>query len=1307
MFIVLANRLETCCNRNNKSTKTQLYFPLVVPQPLFSLTALYSLTSPHIIRHEWLSHSSLPTKPQTAKPKTQTQILSLDIIERSYITKAYPKNLLSYHILTQHRERKKKKHELYLFGFHCFCRKGELKAMDSIPIVSFSTTKETPSSSSTGSLLIRAPLTVDSDNDYETGSSVGGSFENNSEFGGSEVDEFLSGDEEFETASERAFVGDTDDGIISLEEDNKGDVNVSYKIYVADKDDDVDSLENSIEDEEEGGGVDSGLVVGGSDSKQVIPIAQLSVDDEEFSEMLTDEEMVTEVEDGGFSGVVKVPAGVERIEAVPGVEEEEESLELIRSAVVNQPDSSTPVKEEVGNDGLENFVVKDIDPSLKGSQKDVLVEISKLDEEGLESKHGDDNEIEEKSSVVFNDPGHASQPAVVEPVDKVVVSDMKELMSDTDSFQFSSPISILDQKVIPEDITNHAAEKVIFSDEDVMQLIFGSSEPTKQVLNEVEHGLTSTSLLEVDSEDQLETARKQIVMESDEEMEAEREHEVQEPFDSAALAALLKAATGAESDDGGLTITSPSGSKVFSLERPAHSGSSFRSSNVAPPSNIVDVVSKANISDEERKRFEKLQLVRVKFLRLVQRLGHSPTDPMVAQVLYRLALVSGSLFSQEFTLQSAKSEAMQLEAEGNDDLHFSLNILVLGKTGVGKSASINSIFREQKSRIDAFEPATAAMKEIVGKVDGVNFRIFDTPGLRSPVTDEARNRKLLASIKKFVRKFPPDVVLYVDRLDAHDRDLTDLLILKSLTDSLGSSIWKNAIVALTHAASASPEDAYGKPLSFEVFVAQRSHVVHRAISQAVGDLRLMNPNMMHPVALVENNGRNGETLLPNGQNWRPQLLLLCYSVKILSEVSSLSKPQDPFDHQKLFGLLRPRAPPLPYLLSSLLQSRTHPKLPNDQRGDDVDLDIDLGDSTNSDEEDYDEYDQLPPFKPLRRSQVDKLSKEQRKAYFEEYDYRVKLLQKKQWREDVKRLREIKKKGKDGENNYSHVGHDEDVEEGDPATVSVPLPDMVLPPSFDGENPTYRYRFMDSASQFLMRPVLDSQAWDHDIGYDGVSLERSLAIAGYFPGAFSVQITKDKRDFSIHLDSSVCAKHGENGSTMAGFDIQTIGKQLAYIFRGETKFRNFKINQTTAGLSVTCLGENVATGLKVEDQIAVGERLVLAGSAGAMTSQGDTAYGANLEIRLKDKDFPMEQNQTTFGLSLVKWRRDLGLMANLQSQFLIGRSSSMAVRVGLNNKQSGQITLKVSNSEHLHIALASFLPIAASILQMIYPGKFSA
>lgn len=297
------------------------------------------------------------------------------------------------------------------------------------------------------------------------------------------------------------------------------------------------------------------------------------------------------------------------------------------------------------------------------------------------------------------------------------------------------------------------------------------------------------------------------------------------------------------------------------------------------------------------------------------------------------------------------------------------------------------------------------------------------------------------------------------------------------------------------------------------------------------------------------------------------------------------------------------------------------------------------------------------------------------------------------------LKGMKKKGKDG---YDGIGEDVDQEDVGPATVPVAMPDFVLPPSFDSDNPSYRYRALEPTSQFLVRPVLDSHGWDHDCGYDGVSLERNLAVAGQFPGAFAVQITKDKKDFNIHLDSSVCAKHGENGSTMAGFDIQNVGRQLAYIMRSETKFKNFKMNKTSAGISFTVLGENVATGIKIEDQIAVAKRLALVGAAGAVRSGGDTAYGANFEVCLNSKDFPIEKDRSTLGLSLMKWRGDLGLMANLQSQFSIGRNSKMAVRVGMNNKQSGQVTIKTSSSE-MQVALIAIVPIVTSLLRSIYNG----
>ncbi|CAI8618777.1 unnamed protein product [Vicia faba] len=842
-------------------------------------------------------------------------------------------------------------------------------------------------------------------------------------------------------------------------------------------------------------------------------------------------------------------------------------------------------------------------------------------------------------------------------------------------------------------------------------MIFGGSDSANKYLEDLEKQIRASESSQGDRIDG------QIVSDSDEEDVSDDEEGSKELFDSATLNALLKAASEAGgADGGGITLTAQDGSRLFSVERPAGLGPSLQTGkpavrsirpNLFAPSmsRAGTVVSDTDLSEEDKKKLEKLQEIRIKFLRMIQRLGFTTEESIAAQVLYRLTLVAGRQTGEIFSLDAAMESAYRLEAEERDNLAFSLNILVLGKTGVGKSATINSIFGETKTSFSAYGPATTSVTEIVGMVDGVTIRVFDTPGLKSSAFEQSYNRKVLSTVKKLTKKSPPDIVLYVDRLDLQTRDMNDLPMLRSVTSALGSTIWRNVIVTLTHAASAPPDGPSGSPLSYDVFVAQRSHIVQQTIGQAVGDLRLMNPNLMNPVSLVENHpscrkNRDGQKVLPNGQSWRPLLLLLCYSMKILSEATNISKTQEAADSRRLFGF-RSRAPPLPYLLSWLLQSRAHPKLPDQGGIDNGDSDIEMADLSDSDgEEGEDEYDQLPPFKPLKKSQIAKLNGEQKKAYLEEYDYRVKLLQKKQWREELKRMRDMKKKGgKNVENDYM----EEDEENGSPAAVPVPLPDMVLPQSFDSDSPAYRYRFLEPNSQLLTRPVLDTHSWDHDCGYDGVNIENSMGIINKFPAAVTVQVTKDKQDFSIHLDSSVAAKHGENGSTMAGFDIQNIGKQLAYIVRGETKFKNFKRNKTAAGVSVTFLGENVSTGVKLEDQIALGKRLVLVGSTGTVRSQNDSAYGANVEVRLREADFPVGQDQSSLSLSLVQWRGDLALGANFQSQISLGRSYKMAVRAGLNNKLSGQITVRTSSSDQLQIALIAILPVAKAIYKNFWPG----
>ncbi|GAB4853198.1 hypothetical protein Ancab_017385 [Ancistrocladus abbreviatus] len=703
----------------------------------------------------------------------------------------------------------------------------------------------------------------------------------------------------------------------------------------------------------------------------------------------------------------------------------------------------------------------------------------------------------------------------------------------------------------------------------------------------------------------------------------------------------------------------------------------------------------ANEGDETR---EKLQMIRVKFLRLAHRLGQTPHNVVVAQVLYRLGLAEqlrgrpGGR-SSAFSFDRASAMAEQLEATGQEPLDFSCTIMVLGKTGVGKSATINSIFDEVKFGTDAFQLGTKKVQDIVGTVQGIKVRVIDTPGLLPSWSDQRQNEKILHSVKRFITKTPPDIVLYLDRLDMQSRDFGDMPLLRTITGIFGPSIWFNAIVVLTHAASAPPEGPNGTASTYDMFVTQRSHAVQQAIRQAAGDMRLMNP-----VSLVENHlacriNRAGQRVLPNGQVWKPHLLLLSFASKILAEANTLLKLQDTPPGRPFTA--RSKSPPLPFLLSSLLQSRPQLKLPEEQFGDDDALDDDLDESSDSDDES--EYDELPPFRHLSKAQLAKLTKSQRKAYYDELEYREKLFMKKQLKEEKKRRKMMKKLADSVQELPGEYGENVEEESAGAASVPVPMLDLALPASFDSDNPTHRYRYLDNSNQWLVRPVLDTHGWDHDVGYEGINVERLFVVKDKIPLSFSGQFSKDKKEANLQMEAAGSIKHGEGKATTLGFDMQSVGKDMAYTLRSETRFSNYRHNKATAGLSVTLLGDAWSAGMKVEDKLIANKQFRLVASGGVMTGRGDVAYGGSLEATLRDKNHPLGRSLSSLGLSVMDWHGDLALGCNIQSQIPVGRFTNLIARVNLNNRGSGQVSIRLNSSEQLQLALFALVPLVRKLI----------
>ena len=132
-------------------------------------------------------------------------------------------------------------------------------------------------------------------------------------------------------------------------------------------------------------------------------------------------------------------------------------------------------------------------------------------------------------------------------------------------------------------------------------------------------------------------------------------------------------------------------------------------------------------------------------------------------------------------------------------------ILVCGKTGVGKSTLVNSIFRadlvptggpgsRSEPSTAALDPVTSRIEEVTGNVRGANIRVFDSPGLQDG-TD--RDDEYLDMMSKVVDR--SDLVLYCFEMTASRWLAADQIAIELITKRFGVEFWSKCVVILTKA----------------------------------------------------------------------------------------------------------------------------------------------------------------------------------------------------------------------------------------------------------------------------------------------------------------------------------------------------------------------------------------------------------------------------------------------------------------------------------------------------------------------------
>ncbi|KAJ4962957.1 hypothetical protein NE237_022896 [Protea cynaroides] len=226
---------------------------------------------------------------------------------------------------------------------------------------------------------------------------------------------------------------------------------------------------------------------------------------------------------------------------------------------------------------------------------------------------------------------------------------------------------------------------------------------------------------------------------------------------------------------------------------------------------------------------------------------------------------------------ATQNKLLELLGELKQENVSTLTILVMGKGGVGKSSTVNSIIGERVVAVSAFQSEGPSPVMVSRSREGFTLNVIDTPGL---VEGGYVNNDALEIIKWFLLNKTIDVLLYVDRLDAYRVDNLDRQVIKAITDSFGKGIWSRSLIVLTHA-QVSPPDG----INYDDFFSRRSEALLKVVRLGARIKTQEVQGSVIPVVLAENSGScntngSGEKVLPNGTAWIPNL------VKTITDVVS-------------------------------------------------------------------------------------------------------------------------------------------------------------------------------------------------------------------------------------------------------------------------------------------------------------------------------------------------------------------------------------------------------------------------------------
>lgn len=181
--------------------------------------------------------------------------------------------------------------------------------------------------------------------------------------------------------------------------------------------------------------------------------------------------------------------------------------------------------------------------------------------------------------------------------------------------------------------------------------------------------------------------------------------------------------------------------------------------------------------------------------------------------------------------------------------------LLLGRTGVGKSSTINSLLGMEIAPTDPFEPVTMEVKLYEHESNGIHFTVVDTPGLCDDLEEVGNNEEYLKLIRSKVDRI--DLIWFVSPLDETRVRSDEKRGIQLISEAFGSSLWEHSIIIFTFADKVDVAD-------YQIYLQKRTDLIRKEISKFADEATI--PETIPSVAVS-----NKREVTPDGKEWLGEL----------------------------------------------------------------------------------------------------------------------------------------------------------------------------------------------------------------------------------------------------------------------------------------------------------------------------------------------------------------------------------------------------------------------------------------------------